>query len=162
MSKFLTRITRQPQVHIFRHLILYCQHMNVSLYPLISCTCRGGNVCSSSLTQKTKTQFELPQESKLPLVHPASSSQKEKKKKTPKNDNIRKIHQQKYNDIGKRVKHKKKNQQTCELSCKKSITLKRHRALKTIPLCFPLERKEAQSKIEGFSFFLFFSFFVDR
>lgn len=48
---------------------------NTATYQLVLYTCKKENVCSSSLTQKTKTH-RTPKRIKTPLVHPASSSQK--------------------------------------------------------------------------------------
>lgn len=86
---------------------------------------------------RKQKRIELPQESKLPL-----STQHHLFKKMITSKNTWHWHQQKYNEIEK--KRETQKQQTCELSCKKSITLKRHRALKMTP-----SYKEKRNKVKA-------------
>lgn len=98
-------ITRQPQVHMSVTLffIVNTETCHLSTRVLYMYTCRGGNVCSSSLVQKTKTHWTAPRIKTA--HHPASSSQKAITSK-----NTRHCHQQKYNEIG--VKKKEKERET--------------------------------------------------
>lgn len=125
----------------FCHLILYCKYRSVSLIRSRYIPARG----KMSVHPRWKQErIELPQESKLP-----SSTQHHLVKK----NNIQKILDTATSksimksEKERNTKNQKQKPKTCELSCKKSSTLKCHRALKMIPPLF--FHKEKRSKVKA-------------